>query len=535
MKKSLVALVLAIVMMMTCVSALAVEGPNQDMSIFPLTDEKITVTMMHAYTDVMPSDWSTVWFWQQLEELTNVHIEFIPVPSSDRATTLNLRLASADLPDILFKMAVSSTQAAQYGGEGLLIDLNQYKDVMPNFNYWLDAYPTARNAVTQADGNIYGCPYILTGYAIRMGSRFFFNSQVLEHAGYATPPATLDEFYDYLTKIKGWDYNENGEDDTLPLALSEWEDLEYILTGSFGVMNRGSSNYWADQAEDGKARFWHTADGYKELMRYYNKLYSEGLVDPDIFTATFADEIAKAQNGRALTYVFVNNSPVSGSKYEQYTVPMTEPLAGYDGTKAWNAFSMPASTSSNFCITAKCPEEYREIMAKWADYFYSIEGIVAYFMGEEGESYTYDAATDTYALTDKILKDPEGRNFEAVQSAWCTWAGSMNPSCATNELFKGGETWPVSLESAAGLINYTPDKQEGGAVWAPFLFDSEVASDVSAMTTDFDTYLGEWAAKFITGEKNVDSDWEEYVNGFNALGVQDYLDLINEKIEALGL
>ena len=111
----------------------------------------------------------------------------------------------------------------------------------------------------------------------------------------------------------------------------------------------------------------------------------------------------------------------------------------------------------------------------------------------------------------------------------------MNPSCATNELFKGGETWPVSLESAAGLINYTPDKQEGGTVWAPFLFSSDVASEVSAMTADFDTYLGEWAAKFITGEKDVDKDWEEYVTGFNALGVDDYLQLINEKITERGL
>ena len=535
MKKSLVALLLALVMLTSCVSAFAVEGPAMDKSLYPLTDEKITITAMHAYTDVMPSDWSTVWFWKQLEELTNVHIEFIPVPSSDRATTLNLRLASGDLPDVLFKMAVNSTQCSQYGGEGMLIDLNQYADIMPNFQYWLDAYPTARNAVTQADGCIYGCPYILTGYAIRMGSRFFYNSQVLEHAGLTTPPNTLDGFYEYLKAIQGWDYNEDGKDDTIPLAMSEWEDLEYILTGSFGVMNRGSSNYWADQNADGTARFWHTAEGYKELMRYYHKLYDEKLVDPDIFTASFADEIVKAQNGRALTYIFVNNSPVSGSKYEQYTVPMTEPLEGYNGEKAWNAYSMPASTSANFCITYKCPEEYRPIMAKWIDYFYSVEGIVAYFMGEENVTYTHDAESDTYALTDMILNDPEGRNFESVQSAWCTWAGGMNPSCATNELFKGGETWPVSLESAAGLINYTPDKQEGGTVWAPFLFSSDVASEVSAMTADFDTYLGEWAAKFITGEKDVDKDWEEYVNGFNALGVDDYLQLINEKIAERGL
>ena len=67
------------------------------------------------------------------------------------------------------------------------------------------------------------------------------------------------------------------------------------------------------------------------------------------------------------------------------------------------------------------------------------------------------------------------------------------------------------------------------------MFDTDVASEVSAMTTDFDTYLDEWTAHFISGEKDVDADWDEYVNGFNALGVQDYLDLINAKIEELGL
>ena len=360
-------------MLFTCCSAFAVEGPALDPSIYPLSEEKITVTVEHAYTDVMPSDWSTVWFWQQLEELTNVHLEFTPVPSSDRATTLNLLFASGDLPDILFKMAVSSSQASQYGPEGMLIDLSQYKDVMPNFNYWLDNYPSARNAITQADGSIYGCPYILTGYAIRMGSRFFFNSQVLEHAGLTTPPNTLEGFYDYLKAIDGWDYNENGEDDTIPLAMSAWDALEYILAGSFDVMNRGTSNYWVDQNEDGTARFWHTADGYKELMRYYHKLYEEGLVDPDVFTATFADLIVKSANGRALTYIFVNNSPVSGSPYEQYTVPMTETLEGYNGEKVWNNYSMPGSQTTHFNITKDCPEEYREIMAKWADYFYSVE------------------------------------------------------------------------------------------------------------------------------------------------------------------
>ena len=201
MKKTLVALLLAAMMVLSC-TAYAVEGPATDYSLYPLVDETMNVTVTHMYTDVMPSDWSTVWFWQELEKLTNVHVEFTPVPSSDRSTQLTLMFGSGDLPEVLFKMGVSGTQAAQYGGEGMLIDLKQYQDIMPNFTYWLDAYPTARNAITQADGNIYGCPYILTGYAIRMGTRLFYNSEVLAYAGLENPPKTLDEFYSYLTAIK---------------------------------------------------------------------------------------------------------------------------------------------------------------------------------------------------------------------------------------------------------------------------------------------------------------------------------------------
>ena len=539
MKKSIIALSLAVALLLSCCAAFAVEGPALDPSIYPLTEEKITVTVEHAYTDVMPSDWSTVWFWQQLEDLTNVHLEFTPVPSSDRATTLNLLFASGDLPDILFKMAVSGPQQSQYGPEGMLIDLAQYKDIMPNFNFWLDRYPTAKAAISQADGSIYGCPYILTGYAIRMGSRFFYNSEVLEHAGMTEVPGTLDELKALFESGKGWDYNENGEDDTIPLAMSDWTGLEYILTGTFGVMNRGSSHYWEDQNEDGSLRFWHTADGYKELMRYYHDLYAEGLVDPDVFTATFADLIVKAQNGRALTYIFVNTSPVSGSKYEALQVPMTKVIEGYNGEKNWANYSMPGSQTVNFCITKDCPEEYREIMAKWGDYFYSVEGIVAYFMGEENVTFTYDPETDWYDLTDMIVNDPDGRNFEQVQSQWCTWAGGMNPSCATNELFKGGETWPLSVESAEALVKFTYDTaeggMEGGAVWPSFVFDPDTASEVSALRGDFDTYLKEWAGNFVTGAKDVDADWQEYVDGFNALGVEEYLGYCDQVKQNLGL
>ena len=67
------------------------------------------------------------------------------------------------------------------------------------------------------------------------------------------------------------------------------------------------------------------------------------------------------------------------------------------------------------------------------------------------------------------------------------------------------------------------------------MFDPDTASRISVLTADFDTYLDEWAGNFITGKKDVDNDWDEYVNGFNALNVEEYLGYINAKIDEKGL
>lgn len=530
MKK--LALLLAVILMMTSTIAFAIEGPEADQSLYPLVDEKITVTAAIAYTASMPSDQSEVWIWDYLEEKTGVHLEFINIPTADRATRANLMFQTGDLPDILFKMNVSTTDMAKYGADGLLVDLAQYSDLMPNLNYWYEKYPTAKDAVTQVDDTMYGLPYILTGEAIRMGSKIFYNSEVLEYAGLTEAPTTLDEFYNYLVAIKDFDYDGNGVDDTIPFTTNSYKDPERVLAGSFGLMNRGGSHFWADQNEDGSARFWHTADEYKELLKYLEKLYAEGLLDPDFFTNDWTQMKTKCGSGRALTYIYVNDSAVAGI-YDHLTVPMVEPLEGFNGEKMWSLYSLPSSAAGQFCITKNCPEEYREILVQWADYLYSIEGIVKYFMGEEGVSYTYDPETDHYELTDLIMNNE--LDFMVMISKWTAWAGGANPSCATNELFKGGETFPCSIKAAEGLINYTCEKMEGGAIWAPFTFDTETSSRVSILTSNFEAYLKEWYGYFITGEKDIDEAWDEYVEGFNAVGAEEYIGYIDAKIEELGL
>jgi putative aldouronate transport system substrate-binding protein len=187
-------------------------------------------------------------------------------------------------------------------------------------------------------------PYILAGDAIRMSTKMFFNTEVLEKLGYDAIPTTTDGLLEYLRKAKELDYNGNGEADEIPLTASGITAIVGPLAGSFGLYNRGGSHGNIVALEDGTVDYAYRSENYRELLRFLNTLYTEKLLDQDIFTMDFAQLIAKASTGRAVTYCMVNNSPVAGSPYEDFTIGITEPFEGPQGHKFWGTYSLPAST-----------------------------------------------------------------------------------------------------------------------------------------------------------------------------------------------
>lgn len=528
MKKRLFTLLVALVMLL---SATAMAEVN--MEGLPIVTEPITLTAAVSQSEIQ-GDFNEIVILKNFAEESGVNVEFQNIPSSDRSTQLSLMLASGEVPDILFKMSVSGTDQAKYADEGMFVALSDYEEYMPNLMKYFEEFPTAKQAVTQADGKVYAAPYILTGDAIRCGNKIWFNTDVLEKLGLEVP-TTLDEFYDYLVACSKLDYNGNGEADEIAWTAGSIDTLEEYLEGSFGLMNRGSSHGSIFVDEEGNIQYSFTSDKYREELKFLNKLYTEKLIDQDIFTMDYAQLIAKCTTGRALTYNMVNNSPVSNSEYEQYTLGAKEPFTGYNGEKEYTIYSLPASTSGQFMITYKCAEkgeEYVKAAVRWMDHWYSDEGIISYFMGIEGVTYEKDeTAPGGLKLTDMVLNNPDGRTFEQVLAEYVPWAGGANPSVASNEYFKGGETWPVCLEAVEGLRNYFPVE-----VWAPFTryYSVDEASEFSSIGTDLSTYRSEWRAYFITGQKDInnDADWNEFVNGFAGMNLDRYMEIYNVGYEA---
>lgn len=496
------------------------------------SDNPIELTAAVSQSEIQ-GDFDEMVILKNFAEKTGIHISFQEVPASDRATQLSLMLASGEVPDILFKMSVGNADQAKYASEELFVPLSDYPQWMPNLQSWFDQYPTAMDAVTMEDGKIYGVPYILAGDAIRAGSKLWYNSEVLEKTGFTTPPKTTEEFRQYLQKCRELDYNGNGQADEIPLTSSSIAEIETVFYGSFGLSTQGNSHSTIFLDDSDALQYAFTSNRYKEELGYLRQLYSEGLIDQDIFTMDYAQEIAKCTTGRAINFMMVNNSPVSNSPYEELSVGFKEPLEGPSGYKNFNNYSLPASEAAQFMITYKCAEKGEaaiQAAMTWMDHWYSQEGIVEYFLGIEGVTYEKDvSAPGGLAYTDAVMADPDGRTFEQVLAEYVPWAGGANPSVATNEYFKGGETWPCALEAVESLRNYFPKD-----VWAPFTryFTTDETNERTQINTDMETYRTEWRGYFITGQKDLDADWDEYVKGYDGMKLDRYMEIYNKGYEA---
>lgn len=521
MRKTWLALLLALALMAP-VGGLAV---NVAVEGFPIVDEPITLKIATMKPPVCP-DFSEVIILKNFEEKSGIHVEWESIPNEMVTERRNLMFASLDLPDIMMKMSVSALDQAAYSAQGILLPLNALiEQYAPNVQYWFEQFPEVKVGLTLPDGEIYSLGYIYATPAITAGGRYFFNSEVLAHAGLDKAPTTTDGLLEYFRAIKGWDYNGNGQDDEIPVSSSSYDYIEDILKGSWGLGTRGRNHAYVDIDKEGKPRFIYTTDEYKEILQYINTLYTEKLLDQDIFTMEHAQLITKAQEGRALTYVFVNDNVVTNTRYQELAVGMTEPFKGPYGDQIANNFSA-ALGSAGGALVLTMKNQYPEASMRWADYWYSDDGMREYFMGVEGETYYVDENGD-YQFTDYVIKNPDGINYEQVLGQYCPWLGGGNPSVAGAKYFKGGEMAPVPRAAAEALEPFKPE-----VIWPAFRYGDEDNETMKVLQNDIQTYRNEMRAAFVTGTKSFD-EWDAYVAGYNALGLDQYMEIYTRAIEAL--
>ncbi|MBU5347450.1 extracellular solute-binding protein [Paenibacillus lautus] len=452
---------------------------------FPIVDQTVDLKM---FTRIAPVNgpFKEMPVFQDYEKLSNVKVEFIEAPTDGFQEKKNLLFASNELPDALFRSGLSPLEAVRYGSAGQLIPLEGLIDeYAPNLKKLMEEYPEIRAGITTPEGHIYAIPGIVTLGAARADKKWI-NQMWLEKLNLEVPETT-DELYDVLLAFRDGDPNGNGKQDEIPMTARVGLAIVAAMSGSFGLDTQLGYNI---NIENDKVSIWMGSDKNKEMLMYLNKLYKEKLLDPEIFSHTEAQYLAKQGSGNTGFFFDQTNNNFL-SIQDQYTG--IAPPAGPGGDRMQSQALPIARDFGAFAITSI--NKYPEVTMRWIDYFYSDEGSTLLRFGREGEHYELKDGIPYY--TEDFLKD-------------ITNQAKITP-------YAGGGAPHLISEQVASFIN-PPQVQEAQQQLDPFMpkvryaapmFDEQTAQQVNILRNDIDKYYEEQSTKFIVGALSFDK-WGEF-------------------------
>ena len=418
-------------------------------------------------------------------------------------------LDKGDTDADIIKIPDSGDPNQVYIKSGMFVPLDEYFDYMPNFTKWLSENPVEKAELTAEDGHIYYVP------GINLGDDYqpclMYNQVWLDKAGMKAPE-TLDELVELLRYFKENDMNDNGDkNDEIPMSVMA-ELIPYMFGPAFGLDL--PSGFQAD--EDGNVTYAYAdAENYKKYLEFLNGLYEEGLLEKDYATLdrdTVIDRISKDETGVAFDYSWAMSMMYSNV------------LPYYDGTKD-KAFVGAAPLSGDkkgfyvgrnalagmFGVSTNSSQI--ELAVKFLDYAMSDHCQDYYQWGFEGESYTVNS-DGSREYTEK------GSDNDWLQALGINPAFVLPAAQSVEATDILVADWHAEINRE--LRQYIKDP------WPQIYATSKESDTVNLYMPDIQSTVDESSVAFITGEKDIDKEFDAYISELEEL----HLDEVTEVKQA---
>ena len=542
--KRLVALVLCLLMLAG--TALA-EVTYNDPGTFPIANEVVTVKIF-APQDGENSRADNL-HTKELEEKLGIKIEWVIAPTGSTREKLNLLFAGGNSEGVdLVLTGVSEkldkVTEAQLAAQGLILPLNEYYDnISIGYKAAFEDLPGMREFITHPDGNIYSMPNVDGSLHVQYQLKCWINQKWLDNLGLATP-TTTEEFYQVLKAFKEQDANGNGDpNDEIPLSTSKngiSTAIDGFLMAPFQLTP--ISRLYVD---NGKVTYAPVQENYREGLRYLNKLYSEGLINPESFTQESSNQVNVNENGEecvigcflALRPGYACDMNVDGArKWEQYRV--LAPLTGPSGQciAEWDPYTMYATGMAMIPAGAKNPEAAFRLL----DYLATTEGSIREAFGIEGVHWrkAEEGELGLDGTQAEITTLPAYRtdtNFRWDQLCGLVRNTRFTVWQTTNPDPYSPDVAPLDgrqIVMYKGSLLYEKVRQPLESVLPTLYFSEEVSEEIALIKTAVSDYQKESMVAFITGDMSLDSDWDSYVATLDSIGLEDYLSLYQEAYDA---
>lgn len=475
--------------------------PKEELS-FPLAETMDFTVMAVLGNATYPL--ATNVAWQYLQELSNFNFITTEFAPSDAQEKMNLLMSSGEYTDIIFKSGKIDYE--QYGMDGIIIPLEgMIRDYMPNLSAILDERD-AWGAITAPDGHIYSLPSISHALPRSDGGMFWWiNKSWLDKLGLEEPD-TIEELYTVLKAFKEKDPNGNGIADEIPMA--GWDSINAYnsLLAMFGE-GLGYKDWW--MVIDGQMEYLPTTQFFKENgLELFNKMYTEGILNPDMFTMD-RDQFRAVCGGEQIVYGMLWDSTCS------YFSDPNE-IFNWITLKPFDTemFSLSNGVGGGgLSITDKCKNP--ETFLAFFDIMYTEEGGRIARNGKENVSY-YINEDGTYQ---QISEGFESNVYQA------TLMGTVGAPCLLPDLYYN---WPAK-EVSRWTNNQLYGKDFGvatkGTLVPKISLTVEENEEYSVLFTDINSYVTNYFAECTTGIISIEETWENFQATLKQMGVDRMIEI----------
>lgn len=488
---------------------------------FPISEEPITLRIMVPRQASQSTSLNDLEMIKEYEEMTNVHVEWDEVSAQAYEEKYKLVLASNDLPDAFGSgFSYDGSIIYRYAKEGLIIPLEDLIDSSTvNMKKWFNEREDFRKLSTYPDGHIYAIPSIDENQNIRMGSFLIANHTFLDKLEMEVP-TNLTEVEEYLRAATSTDLNGDGKNEIgLSFAKRDPNGITRMFS-MFGVS--WEPRTYLHYTGEGDFVFAPTMDKTREALEYFHTWYSDGLIDPEIFTQDGSQLRAKgADQGVALgigdTYPDMNGN--NAEKNEYHIIPAPNMQNGEPGLWYRDGY-IPGYGANQFFITSvnEHPAETLRYIDYWMD---NNEKALTNRFGPEDYSWKWlDKENGVWTET-ATIPSGETRNMEN-STLYCTWGIGIPYWCFGDFWGQKEITVENALERGAAI------RESYIKVATPGLptITYEEAENKEALTikTDLFKYVDSEIANFLTNGVT-DNSWDAFVKKCSNLQADRWVEL----------
>ena len=223
-------------------------------------------------------------FYEELDDMTEelgCHLRFDYIPWGDERSQLNMAIASGEYD---FISNGNFSDYYQQAAKGAFLDLNQYRDLVPDLFAHYEDYRADFLTNLEWNGGLYGIPQFKADSISDTGGGFFYRSDLLKD--WNLPEVTdFESMQNYLYAAKADPRYENAlliTDNRVwtalwPIFNKEYQEIESIHTMPYAVVD----------ATDGKnvvSRF--ETEEFRRILDVVHQWYQDGILNPGILASS---------------------------------------------------------------------------------------------------------------------------------------------------------------------------------------------------------------------------------------------------------